>query len=297
MNTKLRTGIIILIIMVLGVIAFIINRAPTSTTRQPIAIASYLCSANKTITAIYYQGERKPALDASQPPLPGGSVSLVLSDGQKLTLDQTISADGLRYANTEESIVFWSKGNGTTFTENGNQTYMGCMQIMDDTGNLPHAYANSAEGFSIRYPEGVTIDDSYRYQAGGPGKDIGGTRFTIPTALTAGTNLSQDSYLSIEEIPQTKTCDAVLFLDQGEPSHLIKEENKDYSVASSVGAAAGNRYEETVYALPDTNPCVAVRYFVHYGALQNYPTGTVKEFDKKALLELFDAMRRTLVTL
>jgi hypothetical protein len=68
-----------------------------------------------------------------------------------------------------------------------------------------------------------------------------------------------------------------------------------YSVASSTGAAAGNRYDETVYALPGTNPCIAVRYFIHYGVIENYPAGTVRAFDEAALRSEFDAIRRTLI--
>ena len=45
-----------------------------------------------------------------------------------MTLPQTLSADGARYANADESIVFWSKGNGLTFTENGKETYLGCVE-------------------------------------------------------------------------------------------------------------------------------------------------------------------------
>jgi hypothetical protein len=68
-----------------------------------------------------------------------------------------------------------------------------------------------------------------------------------------------------------------------------------YSVSSSMGAGAGNRYEETVYALVGTRPCFAVRYFVHYGAIENYPSGTIQQFNKQALLKEFDSIRRTLV--
>jgi hypothetical protein len=68
-----------------------------------------------------------------------------------------------------------------------------------------------------------------------------------------------------------------------------------YSIASSTGAAAGNRYEETVYALSGTHSCISVRYFIHYGVFQNYPAGMVREFDQQALLASFDAIRRTLV--
>lgn len=52
---------------------------------------------------------------------------LTLSDGRILTLPQTISADGARYANPDESFVFWSKGSGATIVEDGWQnSYTGC---------------------------------------------------------------------------------------------------------------------------------------------------------------------------
>jgi membrane-bound inhibitor of C-type lysozyme len=66
------------------------------------------------------QGETAASSDTNTPPTPGGSVKLVLSDGREMTLKQTISADGARYANADESVVFWNVGNGATYTE-GNE--------------------------------------------------------------------------------------------------------------------------------------------------------------------------------
>lgn len=158
---------------------------------------------------------------------------------------------------------------------------------------LSQVYANTAEGFSLRLPSGYVTDEKYIYQELGPSKDISGIRFTIPAAVAAGTNLSTDSYISIEKIPNVRECTASLFLEQG-TVQTITEGDTAYSVASSTGAAAGNRYEETVYALKGTNPCIAVRYLIHYGVFENYPAGTVREFDKRALLAAFDAIRRSL---
>ena len=261
-----------------------------------VATAHYQCDGGKTADARYYQGESKPPTGPGQPPTPSGSVKLQLSDGRSLTLAQTISADGTRYANTEGSLVFWSKGNGAFVTENDQQTYAGCIQVAPDPGGLPQVYESGSQSFSIRYPADYTLDDTYTYQALGPGKDIAGVKFTISSSTAAGTNLAPDSYLSVEQIPQVQNCNAALFLDGGPKMNVATTTigGTEYSIASSTGAGAGNRYAETVYAMPWTAPCMAVRYFIHYGVLENYPPGSVKQFDEHALRMQFDAMRRTL---
>ena len=55
-------------------------------------------------------------------------VNLVLSDGRQLSLPQTASSTegGARYANTNESFVFWNKGDTAFIEENGARTYTDC---------------------------------------------------------------------------------------------------------------------------------------------------------------------------
>lgn len=142
------------------------------------------------------------------------------------------------------------------------------------------------------------MDSSYEYQELGPGMAIGGVKFTIPESVATGTNLSADSYVSVEEIPATSTCSAAMFLDAGAITSgpvMLSNNGVTYSVASSTGAGAGNRYEETVYAIPGTDPCIAVRYFIHYGVIENYPVGMISQFDEAALKAQFDEIRRSLV--
>ncbi len=53
---------------------------------------------------------------------------LTLAGNKKLTLPQTLSGSGIRYANADESFVFWSKGD-TAFVEEGASqtvTYKDC---------------------------------------------------------------------------------------------------------------------------------------------------------------------------
>jgi len=97
---------------------------PTSTL---ITQVTYACSNNKTIDAAFYKGETK-SVEPGEMPIPSGSVKIVLSDGRSFDLPQTVSADGGRYANSDESFVFWSKGDGVTILENNiEKDYKGCV--------------------------------------------------------------------------------------------------------------------------------------------------------------------------
>jgi hypothetical protein len=51
-----------------------------------------------------------------------------LSDGRGLTVPQAMSASGARYANKDETFVFWNKGDTAFVTEgkDGKETYSGC---------------------------------------------------------------------------------------------------------------------------------------------------------------------------
>jgi membrane-bound inhibitor of C-type lysozyme len=308
MNKYLVLLVAVILLLVMGTFSL---KTPETVTPTVIASVDYSCNAGKTVAATFYAGEEVVATSTSAMPIPTGTVSVTLSDGRTMSLKQTISADGVRYANADESFIFWSKGRGAVILENNQQTFMGCIELAKDPGGLSAFYSNGSLGFSIRLPavanasstlattsDAYLVNEPYKYQALGPGKDIGGVKFMIPQTFVAGTNLSSDSGISVEEIAQSGgSCSAGSFLDGGASVATTTDGATTYSVASSTDAAAGNRYEETVYALPGTNPCVAVRYFIHYGVFENYPAGTVKEFDRAKILAQFDAIRRTLVVL
>jgi len=93
------------------------------------AEASYTCDEGKTITAAYLAGSSVPAGATDEMPSPTGSVNLVLGDGRTMILPQTISASGIRYANADESFVFWSKGETAFTEENGVAAYENCVEV------------------------------------------------------------------------------------------------------------------------------------------------------------------------
>jgi putative hemolysin len=84
---------------------------PTAATKQIRAL--FACDAGKKVSAIFING-------------PQSSVKLTLSDGRVLSLPQTMSGSGARYASADERVVFWNKGNTAFIEENGKTTYSGC---------------------------------------------------------------------------------------------------------------------------------------------------------------------------
>jgi len=163
-------------------------------------------------------------------------------------------------------------------------------QVVVDTRS---SYATST--YSVKYPSDFTLDMQYAYDRFGPKKLINGTRFIIPGTMATGTNLSGDTYLSVEQLPRAKRCTGDIYLQANVTARDITENGTEYSFASSTGAAAGNVYEEQVYALATSSPCTAVRYYIHSAAIENFPTGMVREFDRGALLTEFDKIRQSLV--
>jgi len=73
---------------------------------KPTATATFVCADEKSIVAKFYPDD----------------VALTLSDGRDLSLPQVMSGSGARYANADESIVFWNKGDTAFLTEGSDET-------------------------------------------------------------------------------------------------------------------------------------------------------------------------------
>jgi membrane-bound inhibitor of C-type lysozyme len=109
------------------VLALLIAGAAVAQAPSPVATVQYSCAQGKSLSAEYFDGPTRTAPDGR--PIPGGRVILTLADGKKLTLPQTLSGSGIRYANEGETFVFWSKGDTAFVEEGANQTvtYKDCV--------------------------------------------------------------------------------------------------------------------------------------------------------------------------
>jgi hypothetical protein len=235
---------------------------------------------------------------------PEGVADIALSDGRSMSLAQSRSADGAQYESADASFAFWTNGDRARIVENKKEIAQ-CIRLADQPKgtNLSQVYVDGAYGFSLRLPgigfanqETYVINDAYYYRGIAGSKKILGASFSIPVSVATGTNLSPDTYISVEQMPSVKNCIPASFFDNKNVLNLSSsEQDAKYSVASLTYSKAGSQYEEIVYALANTNPCTAVRYFIHYSAIESYVPGTVQEFDKKSLLAEFDQIRYSLV--
>jgi hypothetical protein len=156
-------------------------------------------------------------------------------------------------------------------------------------------YSDPQAGFAISYPAGWRVDRRFVYVGFGPDHEIHGVAFLIPVTLAKGTNLSASlTGISVETVPSGRRCDATRFIPDPQDLRTLKNAGRTWSTANAQDAGAGNLYDVAVFALPGSVPCLAVRYLIHSTNIGNYDPGSVREFDRAALIRTFAAIRHTL---
>ena len=97
----------------LVVLAIVLLAEGQALAETPIASATFKCKEGKSIDATFYTDK----------------VDLKLSDGRTMDLPQVISGSGARYANKDESFVFWNKGDTAFVTEGKDEamTFKDCV--------------------------------------------------------------------------------------------------------------------------------------------------------------------------
>ena len=115
--TKFSQIVAIILFVVVFFVGILIGKKleNNSILGEPIAKAMFTCADNKAIESVFYKN----------------FVRIETNSLGTLYLPQTISASGARYANTDESVVFWNKGDTAFITENdsNNITYKDCIVV------------------------------------------------------------------------------------------------------------------------------------------------------------------------
>jgi membrane-bound inhibitor of C-type lysozyme len=78
---------------------------------EPINKATFVCEGGEKLYVEFF--ERMAHVERAH--------------AKSIYLPQTISASGARYANKDESLVFWNKGDSAFLQQNGQNLYDGCV--------------------------------------------------------------------------------------------------------------------------------------------------------------------------
>lgn len=156
------------------------------------------------------------------------------------------------------------------------------------TENETSAVYESVSGrFSVSHSSDLTVATTIANDQFGSS-----VSFLFPASLISGTNLSADSRISIEE-KTTTDCLPTSFIAQpmiGDDDDAIKTETvsgKTYSTFGFSDAAAGNRYDTSIYSIAKGGQCYGLQLFLHSTNIGNYDPGTVREFDNAKVQAYF----------
>lgn len=158
-------------------------------------------------------------------------------------------------------------------------------------------YRSDAYGFSVRYPEDWTVDPGYAYTLLGPDQAIRGVAFRVPADARAGTNLAQDSAVSVERADGGACTPATFLGTELRDTATVTENGRSWQVGRGGGAGAGNFYDETVHVTEAGGACYGIRLFIHTTNVANYDPGTVTEFDRSVLDAAYAQFRASFATL
>jgi hypothetical protein len=151
---------------------------------------------------------------------------------------------------------------GTTYTDQSNTFTFTVPVDFPIAGNA----SDSSQDWSMNATtSGTLLAHIVVPQTYEPGTNFGDARFTIGTSVDPlavascltnpfGTGNASSTLVMLGTVPFTK----FVWHD----------------------AAAGNRYDTTSYRTVRAGQCYAVEYTIHYGAIENYPSGAVQAFDE-----------------
>lgn len=154
-------------------------------------------------------------------------------------------------------------------------------------------YASSTMKFSVSYSPEFVLEEPYAYTRVSPTKPISGVKFRVPASFTQGTNLASDSGVSVEQLPRANKCVGDIYLKANVRAVPLAEGTTNFSAATSTETVGADTFEEAVFAITGSSPCIAVRYFLHTTSATGTATST-QQFDRAGVIAAFETIRRSL---
>lgn len=121
----------------------------------------------------------------------------------------------------------------------------------------------------------------------------------IDTKSLDHTNLSEAYFLLGSSFDPAVVANCTRPGFAGGPETITGEVNIDgfpFTRSETSGVGAGNLYEQTFYRIAYQGTCYEITFYIHSTNIGNYPAdSSVKEFDRAALIQKFEAILSTLI--
>ena len=248
---------------------------------------TYYCDDNKTIQATFKVAE----------------LDLALSDNRTFRLPQVQSGSGMRYEQNPTQygtdVAFVGKGDNALLLENNKTTFANCTAATVIASDAPGyaTYADPGRTFVFALPTNFSVAGAGIGLAPGWSAltEAGGqvlAKLTVPQSFEAGTNFSGATFT----VGTSADLEALASCTKAEGGAVAPRTNLGNVGGPWLAAhqpAAGSRYDTTSYRVVHNAQCYAIEYTIRYGAIENYPEGSVKEFDAEFVTRALDEVARS----
>lgn len=248
-------------------------------------------SASSAVRATYYCKE-----GTIQAEYGAGNVSLMLSDGQSMTLPHAVSGSGVRYA--AGNTTFWNKGDNAFLTEATTTIYSGCVagteKVVSQTNAL---FTDSSKTFRFAFPFQFVLsggDGSYSQEWRANTNTLGLLRAAviIPRGFLPKTNFSEAKF-SVGVSADPHAISGCLASEYGsmEQQSQVSINGVSFTKFEFTDAGAGNFYETTSYHALRAGECIVVEYTIHSTNIQNYsPDQGITAFDHAKVQSILEGI-------
>lgn len=257
------------------------DNAPVATKSLPYKGASEIAQAlwgqseNQSFTMTWVDGGKTFVFNV------GSRFGLELAEKQYPQKNLTCGTAGVigKIANEPESqgadtyhLNFETIKKGECTLKTGD--FSAVIVVVDDISKTL-MYTNTKEGFSITYRASSVLADSQREIVTGTSK----ARIALSRNDFIGTNLSE-AFVAVGTAQNKSTLSSCIKAQEGESdAGTVDIGGVTFSIFEQTGAAAGNRYETRSYRAVRQNTCYEIQELVHYGVLENYEPGAVRNYD------------------
>ena len=121
-------------------------------------------------------------------------------------------------------------------------------------------------------------------------------QINVPQSYEAGTNFADAKFTVGTSADPSAVATCLTYNPTGGPttkSTTATINGTTYTVFQSSDVGAGNHYDTTSYRTMRNSQCYVIEYTIHYATFQNFPAGTVTQFDEAGLKTKLDAVAQS----